>query len=123
MYFRLIPIITLLLSAVALSCSSSQNPLTPSFDSGITPNAEHKSAQRVSWGTWDIFIDSTNSAIEIVPIRGASFECNVVNFLQPPIAPIHLLTIQIDPGSTNFPEGEITCNVALKHPFPGTKNP
>jgi len=105
-----------------ISCSHGGSPVEPSPD--LTQNSTRNpsiSGEHMCWGTWDVYIDPFTSNVEIVPIRGASFECNVVNFLQPPTAPIHLLTISINPGGTNFPEGLISCDVVIQHPFPGTK--
>jgi len=105
-----------LLPFFLFSCAGNGSPLTPQVQEKIS-----QSSERTTWGTWDVYIDPLTSAVETVPVRGASFECNVVNFLQPPSAPIHLLTIQIDPAGTNFPAGRVACDVAIKHPFPGTK--
>ncbi len=111
-----------------VSCSGgsgSPNPTDPGYNP--PPQISGPGAQSgqlsgtVCWGVWEVFIDEYFGEIEIVPVRGASFEANVVNFLQPPSAPIHLLTIQLDPVGTVLAEGTVACNVAIKHPFPGTK--
>ena len=111
-----------------LSCSGNggdANPVEPGLDN-ISPITDTTAGsnpkdRRVCWGIWEVTIDKYFGEIEIVPVRGASFEANVVNFLQPPSAPIHLLTIQIDPVGTSFPDGRVACTVTVKHPFPGTK--
>jgi len=47
------------------------------------------------------------------------FEANVTKFLHPPLAPINLLTLAVQP-ETNFPSGYVVLNVGIKHPFPAT---
>lgn len=112
-------ILALLASAIIISCSGNSSPSLPAQD---LPASQEKisSFGRICWGHWDIFIDKQSGAVEIVPLRGVNFQVNIVNFLQPPAAPINLLTIQIGSDS-DFPSGKINCNVSIKHPFPGTK--
>ncbi len=112
-------VITALLMGI-VSCSGGSSPVSPDPQPVTHPQNDSQSGQ-VCWGVWEVFIDKYFGEIEIVPVRGASFEANVVNFLQPPSAPIHLLTIQIDPVGTVLAEGTVACNVAIKHPFPGTQ--
>lgn len=70
------------------------------------------------WGIWDVTINAEDMTAEIVPIRGADFTANVTQFLQPPLAPTNLLTIQILPGSDPL-NGYFEVNVTAQHPFPG----
>jgi len=122
MRFTSLFVLAVFSTLILLSCSGSQSPTLPGQDlTGGNQRSVSSTTERVSWGIWDVYIDPETSTVETVPSRGASFECNVVNFLQPPSAPIHLLTIQIDPAGTNFPAGRVACDVAIKHPFPGTK--
>jgi hypothetical protein len=69
---------------------------------------------------WDIYLDPGSLSADAVPIRGASFKANIVNFLQPPKSPTNLIHIQVDPYGTNFPAGKVACFITLQHPFPGT---
>jgi len=94
-------------------CNNGGTPLTPNADSTPSPPPSHQ-----LWGFWEVLIDGSTGAVELSPLRSAMFNSNVVKFLQPPWAPIHLLTIQINPG-TNFLTGLIDINVTIRHPFPG----
>jgi len=69
-----------------------------------------------SWGLWDISIDPDTGVVESVPLRTAEFNANVVKFLQPPSAPINLLTITIEPG-TDLASGYVVLDISIRHPF------
>ncbi|MFH1675421.1 MAG: PKD domain-containing protein [bacterium] len=69
------------------------------------------------WGIWDVTLNPESKIAEITPIRGADFTCDVVRFLQPPIAMINLITVQIDPSS-EWSTGHIIADVTIRHPFP-----
>ena len=112
-------VLILAVSLAVMSCGGG-NPATPSAADLTARATDSATSGRACWGIWDVTIDPATSSAEVVPLRGASFEANVVNFLQPPSAPIHLLTVAISPDS-DFPTGKVHCNVSLKHPFPGTK--
>jgi len=110
------------LCALLISCSGKHSPMEPAVEEpAIQSGQSDVGTQRALWGLWDVYIDPETSSAEIVPIRTASFECNVVNFLQPPISPINSLSIAIDPSGTSFPDGIVSCDVLLKHPFPSSK--
>ncbi len=120
-----VAILGMFLCAVMISCSGGSSPVTTDIETpsltGENPRTATSSGAHFSWGMWDVTIDPSDGSVEIVPLRGASFQCNVVNFLQPPKAPINLLTFSIDGSGTNLPEGKVACDVSIKHPFPGTK--
>ncbi len=93
---------------------------------GITlPNAGENpqpdrpgSAARTIWGMWHVSIDSNTLDASIDPIRGAQFTANVTRFMQPPISPINLLSITVDPES-DPPNGYFVLYISAHHPFPG----
>jgi len=121
-----LPTIPVLIGLIAvfftliLGCSGSSDDLNP-FSPGLTnPTPVKTSAanNRVLWGMYEISIDSTNQTADVNPLRGPMFNANVTKFLQPPSAPIHLLTVLVDPSS-NFQTGELALYISLKHPFVG----
>jgi len=103
-------------------CSTSGNTIDPGVnipESGAFKNPAH--GNRNLWGLWDFRIDPENGESEVVPLRSAEFTCNVVNFLQPPMAPINMLTRQLVPGESDIPNGYFVFDISLRHPFPGTR--
>lgn len=112
---------TTILLVIATSCSGGSAPTAPDAAPKLSTRAAEHSSARTCWGIWDVRINASDGSVEIVPIRGASFEANVLNFLQPPKSPVNLLTVEIDPTQSNLAAGKVVCDVTLKHPFPGTK--
>ena len=98
-----------------LGCAQEHSPVAPSTATSIAPMSG--CGTRSLWGLYDICIDTRTGNVGIVPLRGADFECNVVNFLQPPKSPTHLLTIVLNPGGTDLPNGKVLADVSLRHPF------
>ncbi len=106
--------------ALAIGCASGTGPaqlLSP--PAGPRDSADSSVCGRSLWGLWDVAFDPSAQRFDVVPLRGAMFQANVTKFLQPPSAPIHLLTIQLDTGASNIPAGYIVCDITLKHPFIG----
>lgn len=64
-------------------------------------------------------IDPSGSNVDIVPLRGAEFTCNVTIFMQPPKGSTSSMGIQIIDMSHFADEGLIDVDVRLTHPFPG----
>ncbi|MFH1675892.1 MAG: PQQ-binding-like beta-propeller repeat protein [bacterium] len=100
-----------------LSNCSSTSPVDPRIDKN--PDFTHSvSIGRTLWGIWDVSIDSDSMTAETVPMRAADFTGNVTRFLQPPISPIQMLSIQVLPESKPN-EGLFVLDVTVRHPFPG----
>lgn len=118
MRFKLI-FITAFIIAIISGCSGvSQSPVSPS-DTTSNAISSGMSVDKHLWGYWNVAIDTVSGGVELIPLRGAEFTANVVNFLQPPAGSIANLQVQIT-DLTNFPgEGRLTVDVTLKHPFPG----
>ncbi len=113
----------ILLTIVAVSfgsCSKSQIPVSPDISTPDIHSINQVGNHRTIWGLWDVYIDPENETLEIVPLRALNFQANVVNHLQPPQSPIHMLTINIDAGTSDFPSGLVNVDVTLNHPFPGS---
>jgi outer membrane protein assembly factor BamB len=108
---------------LATSCSGghSSSPVVPGLTGVSNRISDFSSSSRATWGVWDISINSITGAVEIIPMRGANFQVNAVNFMQPPKAPVQLLTLLIDFNQSNFPTGLVVCDVFIEHPFPATK--
>ncbi len=106
-----------------LSCSQGfQSPTVPGSDPSFRPtdSGDNTSCSAKSlWGFWDVSIDPSSGAVDVVPLRGVEFKANVTMFLQPPAGKLTNLKINIVDMS-NFPtEGLIDVDVTLVHPFPG----
>jgi hypothetical protein len=71
------------------------------------------------WGYWNVGIDPAAGRVDIIPLRGAEFTCNVTMFLQPPAGKIANLKIKITDLTQFFDQGKIDVEVTLVHPFPG----
>jgi hypothetical protein len=114
----LITAILLLLIIAGIGCSGgSAGPISPDLSIGGKGNQAIAGNIHL-WGIWDVAIDPNTSTVEIAPVRGAEFTCDVNQFLQPPAAAKHLMGIQIDP-STDFATGYVVVDVSLTHPFAG----
>ncbi len=111
---------TILTLTILLGCSGTGSPTIPQAelsDSSQTVSSVCSSQQL--WGMWEISLDSENGVFEPVPIRGAMFQANVTQFMQPPSSPTHCLSIVIDPMESDPSSGYIVCDITLQHPFPG----
>jgi len=109
----------LTLVTVLVACSGGSSPVTPNTEINLTGSRSVSGSgaeNRVLWGFWNVTVDPGAGTVEIVPLRGAMFNANVTNFLQPPIAPVNLVKIQINPAS-DFTTGLIDVDVTLEHPF------
>ena len=108
---------------IAISCSGvSMNPVLPDSTGQQIASQQTVDTIPVSkhlWGYWDIAIDATSGAMEIVPVRGVEFCANVTMFLQPPAGKITNLGIKVTDLSQYFDQGLIDVEVTLIHPFPG----
>lgn len=116
--------VLLIVAALAVSCSgSSGNPVIPgSPDTDLTAGVENTSrgaSSKASWGVWEININTETWEAEIIPLRGSQYTVDVVTFLQPPAGNPANLSLAVTDVSEWFTQGLITCEVGLRHPFPG----
>ncbi len=109
-----------------MGCSGSGSPTSPAVDPGIMDNSSSDRTSssdytnnRGCWGWWQVYIDTETLDVNIEPLRSAAFTCNITKFMQPPISPIHMLSITIDPTGSDFPNGILDVEVTLNHPFLG----
>jgi len=110
----------LLTVVLMVGCSSQNSPVCPLPEINKETSTVPAST-RMLWGMYTLRIDAASGDMEIIPDRNAEFTCNVVNFLQPPIAPIHLITKELVANESNIPAGYFVYDITLHHPFPGTK--
>lgn len=101
-----------------IGCSGGQDLTSPQTSE---KNAVSSSHQQTSWGMWDVTIDAETGVVETVPMRTADFNANVLRFLQPPVAPIELVVMQIWPEGSDLMEGQVAMDITLRHPFPGVR--
>ena len=106
----------------AFGCSGGGDPsapgLTPDMTLGAAGSPRGEPTNHMLWGLWDISIDPLNQTCDIIPIRGAMFNANVTRFLQPPSAPVNLLSVIVLPTS-DFSTGHLELDITLRHPFVG----
>jgi len=67
------------------------------------------------WGLYEVICDSLGDT-EVLPLRTAQFNANVVKFLQPPASPVHMMAVSIAPGS-DIASGFWVLDITLRHPF------
>jgi len=125
---------TLLLALAFVGCQkgSVSNPVTPGTGEGANPALTGgagghggsatapgpRSNSHAVWGLWNIEIDAETLEATIIPLRGAEWHANVVEFMQKPYPPSNL-GIFIDQDAGDIPNGLFAVDVKLTHPFPG----
>ncbi len=121
-WFISVTLILLCLTSL-MGCAGSGSPVV---DPGIMDNlstdrtsSSDYTKNRGCWGWWQVHIDTETLDVNIEPLRSAAFTCNVTMFMQPPISPIHMLSISIDPNGSDPANGLLDIDVTLSHPFPG----
>jgi hypothetical protein len=119
-HFNIIMVVALGFIIMELGCSSGSMISDP-LSTKVNVNSESSSGiqSQQLWGMWSADFNPDGSRFELTPIRGAMFQVNVTKFLQPPSAPVNLLTVHIDNGLSQFPSGHIVCDVTVSHPFKG----
>jgi hypothetical protein len=118
MFYRFTAACVMLMAITMLvgACSGGNtDPTTPPQ----TPQTIISSQGHQLWGLYDISIDPSSGDIDIVPLRTADFSANVVRFLQPPIAPIELMSMVLNAPESKLLEGLVVMDITLRHPFPG----
>jgi hypothetical protein len=84
MYRWTVLLVALIFALIAtVGCSGGgDSPVAPPADQGITDAVSHTGqTQTHLWGYWDVYMDLENMTVEAVPVRGATFAANVVQFL------------------------------------------
>ncbi len=103
-----------------LSCSTGERLTDPGLDDLTIENqAVTINHGRHLWGFWDISINPDTLEVGINPVRGAMFNANIVLFMQPPSAPTHMLSVNIDLTDSEIENYLVAVDVTLRHPFPG----
>ena len=98
---------------------SQQDISAPDFDGSGTSGRSAAVSPPALWGLYRVSYDSSTGMIESIPLRGAAFAVNVVQFLQPPAGSQYNLGIDINDDSDFLTSGELDIRVHLHHPFPG----
>jgi len=103
----------------ALGCSGGGgSPVMP--DTGITGQATPTSNYQALLGLYEIELDGTNGTANVIPVRGPSFQVNVVKFLQPPSGNPANLGVSINADGTDILNGIFDLDISITHPFPGS---
>jgi hypothetical protein len=103
----------------ALGCSGNGgSPVLP--DENLTNPVPHGASNEALLGFYEIELDCANGTANVVPLRGPSFQVNVVKFLQPPVGNPANLGVHINPDGTDVSIGLIDLDVSVTHPFPGS---
>jgi len=95
---------------------SEPSPLQATTD---TPSPETYGPTTGLWGLWDITVDTSTETVEILPLRGIEFTCNMVKFLQPPAGLLNGISVSITDLSEFMSDGRMKLDVTFAHPFPG----
>jgi len=103
---------------VIYGCSTSSTPTHPAIPDLDIPvvNAQQQAVNHMCWGFYQVEIDAETLTAVVVPSRTSMFNANVVQFLQPPFSPDHMLTFKILAGSDPS-TGYFEVEVSIKHPF------
>ena len=110
----LLPIILLLGTVLAaFGCLGTSDPVAPSSNDSLTPaQTGDINSNRMLWGWWDVSIDSATGEVEIVPVRGPSFNANVMTFLHPPFSPVNQMEIVIL-GTSDLNAGYVDVDITF----------
>ncbi len=109
----------LLLAGLSPGCGSVE-PVTPEnngSDLSSMTAPDVSGSGRILWGLWDVSIRKSTRDIEVVPVRGAAFHLNAVDFLEPPA--LTDLTFDVGTLIIDVPSNYVGVDVILTHPFPG----
>jgi len=109
-------LITILVTA---GCSGgSGSPVSPELERPAeltsTPN------EQLLFGLYDIELDVESMTAEVIPLRGPSFQANIVQYLQPPFGSPANLKVSIDIPGSDIANGIFDMDISITHPFPGT---
>jgi hypothetical protein len=111
------PIIILVVLLVIVFGCSGGNPVSLDY-SMREPKTDYQNNRQV-WGIWEIEINPDTGDAAINPCRGAMFNANIVKFLQPPLSPTQMLSVQIEIADSDFANDYVVVNLTINHPFPG----
>ncbi len=108
-------LILLIVALFAIGCSQSGND---SIQSSVTPSMQNNGAQSLSGtqvtGIYQITLDPLTETAEIIPMRTAEVEVNVLKFLEPPGSPANIVMKDLA-----FAPPLVEGTVAIQHPFAG----
>ncbi len=110
--------LTIIAIGLLLGCGGSSSPASPgTSNTDLSPAyAVSDSGNRQLWGLWQCRMEPGSGAIEVVPLRSATFTANVNNLLEGQPGNLQITDLDL----TNFTsEGLLPCTVTLRHPMPG----
>jgi len=117
-------LIYLVVFALIVGCSggNGQDPVTADVENGLTDNIIHQaSGNSLVWEMGEVYLNTEELEVEVVPLRTLDFTCNIVKFLQPPAGNTANLAVSFDLAGSDFPNAFVDLDCTLTHPFPGTK--
>ncbi len=111
--------VLLLVSGVILSCSASnpitaENPCDTASTSPATNTTSSTGSNEMLWGVYEGVISADRSSAELIPLRSAMFELNVVGFIE-----------NASPNNIRITNKQIVgpnrldLTVEIRHPWPG----
>jgi len=109
--------IVVVITILIVGCANDNNnpPVSPSI---YNPTAHIPDTVRTTnrhlLGFWEITIAEDRSSADVVPLRGAEMHFNMVHILETTCADC-LIINNLQP----LPDGAISIDLTLKHPFPG----
>lgn len=115
----------IVLIILCFGCSGKGNPAAPPVPgaspmnlTGEAPDQHGVSgSNNLLLGFWEVTIDPETLDCEIVPLRGALFNANILRLLQPPASMINLFTVYLNIGTSNIPAGFLDVDITIRHPF------
>ncbi len=114
---RLLLTTLLIVAVVAAFVGCSNNPAGPENQEGMSPTyaiAQGSDNGSVLWGLWTIVLDPADP--QVIPLRTAEFNLNILCFLEPPA----LANLQLISGPNIHPDPQVAdVTIGLKHPFVG----
>ncbi len=99
-----------------ISCSGlSGTVVAPGTAGKVETGADYTDSTSL-WGFWQVEIDPITEEINVVPLRGAEFACNVIKFVNGPPSNLIINVISAIPYPNHK---DFILDVGLSHPFPG----
>ncbi len=117
--FFSIPAILVLILILSGCAGSDIQPVIPPSDEAILTHSSNEALNSHSlWGYWQCALDNETHKIAAVPARTALLHINAAGPLNSTLG----MSVTIDPGESDFPNGLFVLTVDLTHPFADSDN-
>ncbi len=110
----------IVLALLLCGCSTGgvdRSPVAPAAqDSGTSAVRETEQSQTYLWGYYDVYLDTDEMTVTVVPNRSAEFAVNIVKFLNSSATNLGISFNGAHAGSGYV---DVDLDVTIKHPFSG----